>query len=165
MRTVATLCPINTTWNAYIRFLDVFLPKVIALLMFVFFCDMSYFPAPHPVNDWKCLYYILCFGNANITDNYVNTRWEWSGCVQIYMTWMTEKHCPLPSVLCAVVFVHGFFPLLWTGSPSRTLSTMSLSVRPVRRLAAKSVTRSQSFTGVNTYDKPYRYTWCETPLT
>uniref|UniRef100_A0A3Q1HFC6 FAM65 N-terminal domain-containing protein n=1 Tax=Anabas testudineus TaxID=64144 RepID=A0A3Q1HFC6_ANATE len=42
------------------------------------------------------------------------------------------------------------------GSPSRTLSTMSLSVRPVRRLTSKSITRSQSFTGVNTYDKSYR---------
>ncbi|XP_069383941.1 rho family-interacting cell polarization regulator 1 isoform X10 [Paralichthys olivaceus] len=43
------------------------------------------------------------------------------------------------------------------GSPSRTLSTMSLSVRPVRRLTTRSITRSQSFTGVNnTYDKPYR---------
>ncbi|XP_027128547.1 rho family-interacting cell polarization regulator 1 isoform X1 [Larimichthys crocea] len=42
------------------------------------------------------------------------------------------------------------------GSPSRTLSTMSLSVRPVRRLTSRSITRSQSFTGVNTYDKPYR---------
>ncbi|XP_049430363.1 rho family-interacting cell polarization regulator 1 isoform X1 [Epinephelus fuscoguttatus] len=42
------------------------------------------------------------------------------------------------------------------GSPSRTLSTMSLSVRPARRLASRSITRSQSFTGVNTYDKPYR---------
>uniref|UniRef100_A0A3Q1HLV9 FAM65 N-terminal domain-containing protein n=1 Tax=Anabas testudineus TaxID=64144 RepID=A0A3Q1HLV9_ANATE len=40
--------------------------------------------------------------------------------------------------------------------PSRTLSTMSLSVRPVRRLTSKSITRSQSFTGVNTYDKSYR---------
>uniref|UniRef100_A0A665UXE9 RHO family interacting cell polarization regulator 1 n=1 Tax=Echeneis naucrates TaxID=173247 RepID=A0A665UXE9_ECHNA len=40
--------------------------------------------------------------------------------------------------------------------PSRTLSTMSLSVRPVRRLTSRSITRSQSFTGVNTYDKPYR---------
>ncbi|KAM8861613.1 rho family-interacting cell polarization regulator 1 isoform 1-T1 [Synchiropus picturatus] len=43
------------------------------------------------------------------------------------------------------------------GGPSRTLSTMSLSVRPVRRLASKSITRSQSFTGVNTSDKPYRH--------
>ncbi|XP_035013111.2 rho family-interacting cell polarization regulator 1 isoform X1 [Hippoglossus stenolepis] len=42
------------------------------------------------------------------------------------------------------------------GSPSRTLSTMSLSVRPVRRLISRSITRSQSFTGVNNYDKPYR---------
>ncbi|XP_008292679.1 rho family-interacting cell polarization regulator 1 [Stegastes partitus] len=42
------------------------------------------------------------------------------------------------------------------GSPSRTLSTMSLSVRPVRRLTSRSITRSQSFAGVNTYDKPYR---------
>uniref|UniRef100_A0A8C4ELN7 RHO family interacting cell polarization regulator 1 n=1 Tax=Dicentrarchus labrax TaxID=13489 RepID=A0A8C4ELN7_DICLA len=47
-------------------------------------------------------------------------------------------------------------PLLCAGSPSRTLSTMSLSVRPVRRLTSRSITRSQSFTGVNTYDKPYR---------
>ncbi|XP_045892469.1 rho family-interacting cell polarization regulator 1 isoform X1 [Micropterus dolomieu] len=42
------------------------------------------------------------------------------------------------------------------GSPSRALSTMSLSVRPVRRLTSRVITRSQSFTGVNTYDKPYR---------
>ncbi|KAG7521509.1 rho family-interacting cell polarization regulator 1 isoform X1 [Solea senegalensis] len=42
------------------------------------------------------------------------------------------------------------------GSPSRSLSTMSLSVRPVRRLTSRSITRSQSFTGVNSYDKPYR---------
>ncbi|XP_071371601.1 rho family-interacting cell polarization regulator 1-like, partial [Centroberyx affinis] len=42
------------------------------------------------------------------------------------------------------------------GSPSRTLSTMSLSVRPARRLVSRSITRSQSFAGVNTYDKPYR---------
>ncbi|XP_028306979.1 rho family-interacting cell polarization regulator 1 isoform X2 [Gouania willdenowi] len=33
---------------------------------------------------------------------------------------------------------------------------MSLSVRPVRRLTTRSITRSQSFTGVNTNDKPYR---------
>lgn len=33
---------------------------------------------------------------------------------------------------------------------------MSLSVRPARRLTSRSITRSQSFTGVNTYDKPYR---------
>ncbi|KAK7892064.1 hypothetical protein WMY93_024027 [Mugilogobius chulae] len=37
------------------------------------------------------------------------------------------------------------------GGPSRTLSTMSLSVRPVRAL--KSISRSHSFTGVNTYEK------------
>uniref|UniRef100_A0A8D3CMA2 RHO family interacting cell polarization regulator 1 n=1 Tax=Scophthalmus maximus TaxID=52904 RepID=A0A8D3CMA2_SCOMX len=41
-------------------------------------------------------------------------------------------------------------------SPSRALSTMSLSARPVRRLTSRSISRSQSFTGVNTYDKPYR---------
>ncbi|XP_031723958.1 rho family-interacting cell polarization regulator 1 isoform X2 [Anarrhichthys ocellatus] len=33
---------------------------------------------------------------------------------------------------------------------------MSLSVRPVRRLTSRSITRSQSYTGVNTYDKAYR---------
>uniref|UniRef100_UPI003AAED331 rho family-interacting cell polarization regulator 1 n=1 Tax=Centroberyx gerrardi TaxID=166262 RepID=UPI003AAED331 len=33
---------------------------------------------------------------------------------------------------------------------------MSLSVRPARRLVSRSITRSQSFAGVNTYDKPYR---------
>uniref|UniRef100_A0A8C9ZFR8 RHO family interacting cell polarization regulator 1 n=1 Tax=Sander lucioperca TaxID=283035 RepID=A0A8C9ZFR8_SANLU len=33
---------------------------------------------------------------------------------------------------------------------------MSLSVRPARRLTSTSITRSQSFTGVNTHDKPYR---------
>ncbi|KAF7654264.1 hypothetical protein LDENG_00072150, partial [Lucifuga dentata] len=42
------------------------------------------------------------------------------------------------------------------GSPSRTLSTMSLSVRPVRCINSRSITRSQSFTGFNTHDKPYR---------
>ncbi|XP_037539165.1 rho family-interacting cell polarization regulator 1 [Nematolebias whitei] len=42
------------------------------------------------------------------------------------------------------------------GSPSRTLSTMSLSVRPVRRVASRSITRSQSFTGVNIQEKAYR---------
>ncbi|TNN38896.1 Protein FAM65A [Liparis tanakae] len=42
------------------------------------------------------------------------------------------------------------------GSPSRTLSTMSLSVRPARRLNTRSITRSQSFAGVNTSDKTYR---------
>ncbi|KAM9753699.1 rho family-interacting cell polarization regulator 1 [Menidia menidia] len=43
------------------------------------------------------------------------------------------------------------------GSPSRALSTMSLSVRPVRRLSSRAITRSQSFTGVNTQDRPYRH--------
>ncbi|KAM3609102.1 uncharacterized protein V6R79_009834 [Siganus canaliculatus] len=33
---------------------------------------------------------------------------------------------------------------------------MSLSIRPARRLTSRSITRSQSFTGVNTYDKSYR---------
>ncbi|XP_068459573.1 rho family-interacting cell polarization regulator 1 isoform X2 [Clinocottus analis] len=33
---------------------------------------------------------------------------------------------------------------------------MSLSARPARRLISRSITRSQSFTGVNTYDKAYR---------
>ncbi|XP_068579103.1 rho family-interacting cell polarization regulator 1-like isoform X2 [Cebidichthys violaceus] len=33
---------------------------------------------------------------------------------------------------------------------------MSLSVRPARRLTSRSITRSQSYTGVNTYDKAYR---------
>uniref|UniRef100_A0A3Q3M2K5 RHO family interacting cell polarization regulator 1 n=1 Tax=Mastacembelus armatus TaxID=205130 RepID=A0A3Q3M2K5_9TELE len=33
---------------------------------------------------------------------------------------------------------------------------MSLSVRPVRRLTSRPISRSQSFTGVNTYDKHYR---------
>ncbi|XP_023204482.1 rho family-interacting cell polarization regulator 1 isoform X1 [Xiphophorus maculatus] len=42
------------------------------------------------------------------------------------------------------------------GSPSRTLSTMSLSVRPVRRITSRSITRSQSFTGVNIQERPYR---------
>ncbi|XP_033940792.1 rho family-interacting cell polarization regulator 1 isoform X2 [Pseudochaenichthys georgianus] len=42
------------------------------------------------------------------------------------------------------------------GGPSRALSTMSLSVRPARRLTSRSITRSQSFTGVNTNDTPYR---------
>ncbi|XP_041745897.2 rho family-interacting cell polarization regulator 1 isoform X3 [Coregonus clupeaformis] len=33
---------------------------------------------------------------------------------------------------------------------------MSLSVRPSRRVISRSITRSQSFAGVNSYDKPYR---------
>ncbi|XP_054475377.1 rho family-interacting cell polarization regulator 1-like isoform X2 [Anoplopoma fimbria] len=33
---------------------------------------------------------------------------------------------------------------------------MSLSVRPARRLTSRAITRSQSYTGVNTYDKAYR---------
>ncbi|KAM4619057.1 rho family-interacting cell polarization regulator 1 [Polymixia lowei] len=33
---------------------------------------------------------------------------------------------------------------------------MSLSARPSRRVVSRSITRSQSFAGVNTYDKPYR---------
>ncbi|XP_041650938.1 rho family-interacting cell polarization regulator 1 isoform X2 [Cheilinus undulatus] len=33
---------------------------------------------------------------------------------------------------------------------------MSLSVRPARQLTSRSISRSQSFTGVNTYDKAYR---------
>ncbi|XP_067246498.1 rho family-interacting cell polarization regulator 1 isoform X1 [Chanodichthys erythropterus] len=42
------------------------------------------------------------------------------------------------------------------GSPSKSVSTMSLSVRPSRRVVARSITRSQSFAGVNSYDKSYR---------
>ncbi|XP_016143264.1 rho family-interacting cell polarization regulator 1 isoform X3 [Sinocyclocheilus grahami] len=42
------------------------------------------------------------------------------------------------------------------GSPSKAVSTMSLSVRPTRRVVARSITRSQSFAGVNSYDKSYR---------
>uniref|UniRef100_A0A674B6D1 RHO family interacting cell polarization regulator 1 n=1 Tax=Salmo trutta TaxID=8032 RepID=A0A674B6D1_SALTR len=42
------------------------------------------------------------------------------------------------------------------GSPSKAVSTMSLSVRPSRRVISRSITRSQSFAGVNSYDKPYR---------
>ncbi|XP_060733836.1 rho family-interacting cell polarization regulator 1 isoform X1 [Tachysurus vachellii] len=42
------------------------------------------------------------------------------------------------------------------GSPSRSVSTMSLSVRPTRRVLARSITRSQSFAGVNSQDKLYR---------
>uniref|UniRef100_A0A4W5PB36 RHO family interacting cell polarization regulator 1 n=1 Tax=Hucho hucho TaxID=62062 RepID=A0A4W5PB36_9TELE len=41
-------------------------------------------------------------------------------------------------------------------SPSRAVSTMSLSVRPSHRVISRSITRSQSFAGVNSYDKPYR---------
>ncbi|XP_039539850.1 rho family-interacting cell polarization regulator 1 isoform X4 [Pimephales promelas] len=42
------------------------------------------------------------------------------------------------------------------GRPSKSVSTMSLSVRPSRRVVARSITRSQSFAGVNSYDKSYR---------
>uniref|UniRef100_A0A8B9LKN7 RHO family interacting cell polarization regulator 1 n=1 Tax=Astyanax mexicanus TaxID=7994 RepID=A0A8B9LKN7_ASTMX len=45
---------------------------------------------------------------------------------------------------------------LFTGSPSRSASTMSLSVRPTRRVLSRPITRSQSFAGVNSYDKHYR---------
>ncbi|XP_059916076.1 LOW QUALITY PROTEIN: rho family-interacting cell polarization regulator 1-like [Gadus macrocephalus] len=49
------------------------------------------------------------------------------------------------------------FPVLQDpGSPSRAVSTMSLSARPSRRVLNRSITRSQSFAGVNTYDKAYR---------
>uniref|UniRef100_A0A9J8C7F2 RHO family interacting cell polarization regulator 1 n=2 Tax=Cyprinus carpio carpio TaxID=630221 RepID=A0A9J8C7F2_CYPCA len=41
-------------------------------------------------------------------------------------------------------------------SPSKAASTMSLSVRPRRRVVARSITRSQTFAGVNSYDKSYR---------
>lgn len=54
--------------------------------------------------------------------------------------------------------IDGSSPPLCAGSPSRSLSTMSLSVRPTRRLTSRSITRSQSFTGVNTHDKTYRCT-------
>uniref|UniRef100_A0A9J7X055 RHO family interacting cell polarization regulator 1 n=1 Tax=Cyprinus carpio carpio TaxID=630221 RepID=A0A9J7X055_CYPCA len=40
--------------------------------------------------------------------------------------------------------------------PSKAASTMSLSVRPRRRVVARSITRSQTFAGVNSYDKSYR---------
>ncbi|XP_043120381.1 rho family-interacting cell polarization regulator 1 isoform X5 [Puntigrus tetrazona] len=43
------------------------------------------------------------------------------------------------------------------GSPSKAVSTMSLSVRPTRRVITRSITRSQSFAGVNSYDKSYRH--------
>uniref|UniRef100_A0A8C9TFV2 RHO family interacting cell polarization regulator 1 n=1 Tax=Scleropages formosus TaxID=113540 RepID=A0A8C9TFV2_SCLFO len=50
-------------------------------------------------------------------------------------------------------------PTVWKniGSPSRTVSTMSLTVRPTRRVLSRSITRSQSFAGVNSHDKPYRH--------
>ncbi|TRY65526.1 hypothetical protein DNTS_029110 [Danionella cerebrum] len=41
-------------------------------------------------------------------------------------------------------------------SPSKSVSTMSLSVRPSRRAVDRSITRSQSFAGVNSYDKSFR---------
>ncbi|XP_064808012.1 rho family-interacting cell polarization regulator 1 isoform X2 [Oncorhynchus masou masou] len=47
-------------------------------------------------------------------------------------------------------------PHLYYGSPSRAVSTMSLSVRPSRKVISRSISRSQSFAGVNSYDKPYR---------
>ncbi|XP_041124129.1 rho family-interacting cell polarization regulator 1-like isoform X2 [Polyodon spathula] len=42
------------------------------------------------------------------------------------------------------------------GRPSRAVSTMSLSVRPSRRITSSSISRSQSFAGVNSSDKHYR---------
>ncbi|XP_048828311.1 rho family-interacting cell polarization regulator 1 isoform X2 [Brienomyrus brachyistius] len=47
-----------------------------------------------------------------------------------------------------------------SGSPSRAVSTMSLTMRPSRRLLNRSITRSQSFAGVNTQDKPYSTPGC-----
>ncbi|XP_041745895.2 rho family-interacting cell polarization regulator 1 isoform X1 [Coregonus clupeaformis] len=61
--------------------------------------------------------------------------------------------CRLP-VSCLLRDAHEKDPL--EGSPSRAVSTMSLSVRPSRRVISRSITRSQSFAGVNSYDKPYR---------
>uniref|UniRef100_A0A4W4HB70 FAM65 N-terminal domain-containing protein n=1 Tax=Electrophorus electricus TaxID=8005 RepID=A0A4W4HB70_ELEEL len=40
--------------------------------------------------------------------------------------------------------------------PSRAVSTMSLSARPTHRVLVRAVSRSQSFAGINSYDKPYR---------
>uniref|UniRef100_A0A8C9WB84 RHO family interacting cell polarization regulator 1 n=1 Tax=Scleropages formosus TaxID=113540 RepID=A0A8C9WB84_SCLFO len=51
----------------------------------------------------------------------------------------------------------GYFNNLLSWSPSRTVSTMSLTVRPTRRVLSRSITRSQSFAGVNSHDKPYRH--------
>ncbi|MGH0132395.1 UNVERIFIED_CONTAM: hypothetical protein FKN15_049221 [Acipenser sinensis] len=42
------------------------------------------------------------------------------------------------------------------GRPSRAVSTMSLSIRPTRRITSSSINRSQSFAGVNSSDKHYR---------
>ncbi|XP_058848785.1 rho family-interacting cell polarization regulator 1-like isoform X1 [Acipenser ruthenus] len=44
----------------------------------------------------------------------------------------------------------------YRGRPSRAVSTMSLSVRPTRRITSSSINRSQSFAGVNSSDKHYR---------
>uniref|UniRef100_A0A8C7IK45 RHO family interacting cell polarization regulator 1 n=1 Tax=Oncorhynchus kisutch TaxID=8019 RepID=A0A8C7IK45_ONCKI len=46
--------------------------------------------------------------------------------------------------------------MYFAGLPSRAVSSMSLSMRPSRRVLSRSITRSQSFAGVNSYDKPYR---------
>ncbi|XP_041078106.1 rho family-interacting cell polarization regulator 1 isoform X2 [Polyodon spathula] len=44
----------------------------------------------------------------------------------------------------------------YRGHPSRAVSTMSLSIRPSRRITSSSINRSQSFGGVNSSDKHYR---------
>uniref|UniRef100_A0A674B6H3 RHO family interacting cell polarization regulator 1 n=1 Tax=Salmo trutta TaxID=8032 RepID=A0A674B6H3_SALTR len=49
-----------------------------------------------------------------------------------------------------------YFSYIISSRALRAVSTMSLSVRPSRRVISRSITRSQSFAGVNSYDKPYR---------
>lgn len=63
--------------------------------------------------------------------------------------WSHYRETPVSSIPTTMYSGYG-------GSPSRTLSTMSLSVRPVRRITSRSITRSQSFTGVNTQDRSHR---------
>ncbi|KAG9336974.1 hypothetical protein JZ751_029992 [Albula glossodonta] len=86
-----------------------------------------------------------------------------------YLTWV---HTAVPGQVMGRGNAWTAVPVLWkrdsqwlrsatssvrgSGSPSRAVSTMSLSVRPSRRILSRSITRSQSFAGVNSHDKPYR---------
>uniref|UniRef100_A0A4W4HJF2 FAM65 N-terminal domain-containing protein n=1 Tax=Electrophorus electricus TaxID=8005 RepID=A0A4W4HJF2_ELEEL len=45
---------------------------------------------------------------------------------------------------------------MFTKTSAPAVSTMSLSARPTHRVLVRAVSRSQSFAGINSYDKPYR---------
>lgn len=96
---------------------------------------------------------ILCPG---ATKNVLGLReWEVSqpmvrGC-HSQSWWQSCLHvCPYPAAGDPAVS-------LSPGRPSRSHSTMSLSVRPQRRVLVTKINRSQSFAGVNSSaDRPFR---------